>query len=386
MIKFADYDSKDITSAIVEQFENALGEKLQPSDERRIFLNTLAQVVIGLKATVNDTGNQVLLRYARGDALDAIGEVFGVERLAEGYATCVLEFTLSEAQPSNVTIRKGTRATPDGKVYFATNEALTISAGNTTGTVSATALSAGSEHNGYEEGQIRYIVDYTPYLSSVRNTTVSVNGTDKESDDSYRERIRLAPESFSTTGCEEGYIFWTKSADAGIGDVTVTSPSAGEVNIYVKKADGTVLLSGETDPNVLIEWHDWLSSIQEKVGAKDKRPLTDKVNVLCPQTINFGVQFNYYIAEEDVSNKDEIKAKVRNAVREYVKWQTAKIGRDINPDKLRNFVLSAGASRVVLNAPSSFVALNKSQLAHCPDTFDTDQEVDNFATFVGTSE
>ena len=386
MINFANYDSKDITSEIVEQFENALGEKLQPSDERRIFLNTLAQVVIGLKATVNDTGNQVLLRYARGEALDAIGEVFGVERLVEGYAMCVLEFSLSSAQSTNVTIPKGTRATPDGKVYFATNEALTISAGNTTGTVGATALTAGSEHNGYEIGQIKYIVDYVPYLSGVANTTVSANGNDGESDDNYRERIRLAPESFSTAGCEDGYIFWTKSADASIDDVSVTSESAGEVSIYVKKADGTVLLNDEADEDVIAEWNAWLLSVQEKVSAKDKRPLTDKVSVLCPELINYEIAFEYYIAEEDTSNKSAIQAKVRNAVREYVKWQSAKIGRDINPDKLRSLVLNAGASRVTVTSPSAFVSLEKSQLSYCQTKIDTDEDIDKIAVYVGTSE
>ena len=67
-IKFVDYDSETIISRLVTQFETALGETLQPSDERRIFLNQLAQLVVGINASINDTGNQVLLRTARGEA------------------------------------------------------------------------------------------------------------------------------------------------------------------------------------------------------------------------------------------------------------------------------------------------------------------------------
>lgn len=375
MLNFVDYNSESVISELVAQFEKAVGETLQPSDERRIFLNQLAQVVILLNANINDSGNQVLLRYSRGDALDAIGEMFGVERLPAESAKCTLKFTLS-TDDSTVVIPKGTRATPDGNIYFATDNALIIPVGATEGIVSATATVAGTANNGYTIGQIKYIVDNVPYLSSVANTTVSAGGTDEEDDDSLRARIRLAPESFSTAGCVDGYIYWTKSANINVGDVTVVSPSAGCVDIYILKADGTIPTE-EDEP--------WLDEVRAFVSARDKRPLTDRVTVKTPEPIDYAIKFDYYITEDDALNVTEIKAKVREAVTKYAKWQSEKIGRDINPDKLRSLVLNAGASRVVLTSPD-FMALENTQIARLTSDISSDEKIDIIAAYKGTSE
>lgn len=374
MLNFVDYNSESVISELVAQFEKALGETLQPSDERRMFLNQLAQVIIALNANINNSGNQVLLRYSRGDSLDAIGELFGVERLSAESAKCDLKFTLSAAQENAVVIPKGTRATPDGSIYFATDNALTIPAGATEGVVSATATVAGTSNNGYTIGQIKYIVDNVPFLSSVSNTTISTGGTDEEDDDSLRERIRLAPESFSTAGCVDGYIYWAKSAHVNVGDVSVVSPSAGCVDIYILKADGTI---PEGEP--------WLNDVQLAVSAKDKRPLTDKVEVKTPTPNDYSINFEYYVSEDDELNVADIKVKVREAVHKYAKWQSEKIGRDINPDKLRSLVLNAGASRVILTSPN-FTTLDNTKVAKLTSDISSNEAIDTIAVYKGTSE
>ena len=374
MLNFVDYNSESVISELVAQFEKALGETLQPSDERRMFLNQLAQVIIALNANINNSGNQVLLRYSRGDSLDAIGELFGVERLSAESAKCDLKFTLSAAQENAVVIPKGTRATPDGSIYFATDNALTIPAGATEGEVSATATVAGTANNGYTIGQIKYIVDNVPFLSSVSNTTTSTGGTDEEDDDSLRERIRLAPESFSTAGCVDGYIYWAKSAHVNVGDVSVVSPSEGCVDIYILKADGTIP-AGEP----------WLNDVQLAVSARDKRPLTDFVTVKTPTASNYPISFEYYVSEDDELNVADIKEKVREAVHKYAKWQSEKIGRDINPDKLRSLVLNAGASRVILTSPN-FTPLDNTEVAKLTSDISSNEAIDTIAVYKGTSE
>ena len=364
-IKFVDFDSEKIISELVANFEKALGETLQPSDERRIFLNQLAQLVVLLKANINDTGNQVLLRYARGEALDAIGEMFGVERLRADYAKCTLKFTLSAPQNTDITIPQGTRATPDGKVYFATEKPLIIPTGETAGEIGAKATETGEAHNDFTLGQIKYIVDNTQFLSSVENTTVSAGGSNGESDDSLRERIRLVPESFSTGGCSEGYVYFAKSASADVGDVVVYSPvndttlteeermaGAGKVYIYILKADGSVPSADD----------ELLDIVLKAVNAKDKRPLTDYVTVSAPTVINYSINLEYYISQEDEINAVDIQQRVSAAIESYIKWQSEKIGRDINPDKLRNLILNAGASRIVMNSPT-FTPIKDTEVA-----------------------
>lgn len=367
MIKFVETDSEAIISELVTQFETALGETLQPSDERRIFLNQLAQVVVGIKANINDTGNQVLLRTARGESLDAIGEMLGVTRLPASSAMCELEYTLSAVQTEDVTIRRGRRATPDGIVYFATTEDLIIPAGSEKGTVKAMATEAGAAYNGFVAGQIKYIVDNVSFVATVSNVTESSGGADEEDDESLRERIRLVPESFSTAGCEEGYEYWAKTASNDIGDVVVYSPvndeslteterqnGAGKVFVYILKADGSIPAEG--DPLIDV--------VTKTVSAKDKRPLTDKVEVKPPETVEYSISLNYYISADDEVNSAEIQTRVAQAINEYEVWQGHKIGRDINPDKLRNLILNAGASRVVLTSPE-YTPITATQVALC---------------------
>ncbi len=365
MLKFIENNSEEIVKNLVSTFETALGETYQKSDERSLFLHNLAQVVVLINSSINDVGNQVLLRYARGQALDDIGDLLGVYRLPATSATCMLKFTLAAVQSTRVTIPKGTRVTPDGKIYFATTSELVIKAGALSGEVEAKATTAGSSCNDYTVGSIRYIVDNVQYLGGVENVTKSAGGTDAESDDALRERIRLVPESYSTAGCIEGYEYFAKSASANVGDVVVYSPvndttlseeerqaGAGRVYIYVMNADGSI-------PNADSEI---IKQVADATTAKDRRPLTDFVTVLPPEKEEYSIDFTYYISEENASEAANIEKAIEEAVAEYIKWQSVKIGRDINPDKLRNLVYNAGASRIEITSPT-FTTLGKTKVA-----------------------
>ena len=127
---------------------------------------------------------------------------------------------------------------------------------------------------------------------------------------------------------------------AGVKDVSVNSPSAGVVDIYITTNDGT------TPSTELLE------AVKNAVSAKDRRPLTDNVNVKAPTTSNYSVNFTYYIPSENMGETSVIAENVGKAVQEYIAWQGDKLGRDINPDKLRNLILNAGASRIDMTSPT----------------------------------
>ena len=379
-ILFSEFDSEKIRNEMIRDFEDVVGETLHPSDERAMFLNNLAQVVIAISANTNDVGNSCLLRFARGNVLDELGDWWGVERLPAESAITTLKFTLSAAQSSDVVIPFGTRATPDGEVYFATTKALTIKAGELSGEVEAKATTAGVAMNGYIAGQIKYIVDNIQFLKTVENTTASGGGADQEDDESYRERIRLSPEALSTAGTEDGYIFYAKSASGDVGDVVVYSPvndeslsdearqaGAGKVYIYILKSDGTI----PTEDDAV------LTAVKNAVSAKDVRPLTDFVTVLPPTKSEYTINLQYYISRDNAENEADIKAAVTQAINEYIDWQDKKIGRDINPDRLKFSMLLAGASRVVVNTPIFAEVTTQSVAKHTGEIT---------ATFAGYSE
>lgn len=352
-IKFVEVDSLAIQNEMIKDFESALGETLYPGDERRIFLLQMLPIIVGIKNDINNTGRQNLLRYAAGDVLDAMGEFYDCTRLAAQKATVTMQFTLSAAQATDVIIAAGTRVTPDGTLYFATTEALTITTGNTTGTVSAEAMVAGEIYNGYAAGQIKTLVDIVAYVALVVNINESSGGSDTESDDSYRERIRLAPESYSGAGPTGAYEYWAKTADVNIVDVTVDSPSAGTVRIVPLMENGGV-------PSQEV-----LDAVEAIVTADNRRPLTDNVTVVAPTQVPYNITLTYYIATADQAKESSIRNAIEDsggALDQYKAWQCAKLGSAINPDQLRYYLMAAGASRIALTDPA-YTALNVDEVA-----------------------
>ena len=182
------------------------------------------------------------------------------------------------------------------------------------------------------------------------NTSTSAGGTDTEKDDAYRERIRIAPESFSVAGPTGAYIYWAKTASSLITDVAVLSPQPGEVEIYP-------LLEGGELPSQTI-----LNDVNAVCNNESIRPLTDQVSVISPTANSFDIEAEYYIEAEDSGASAEIQATVAKAVSDYVLWQKSKLGRDINPSELIRRIVDAGAKRVDVTSPV-FTTVSASEVA-----------------------
>ena len=71
-IKLTTTDASTLYKTIITEREKGAGEPLYPGDERRIFGEALVPVFVALYNSLNDVGRQTLLRYARGEVLDAI--------------------------------------------------------------------------------------------------------------------------------------------------------------------------------------------------------------------------------------------------------------------------------------------------------------------------
>ena len=96
-LNFIETSAAEISGEVLEQLENGVSEPLYPGDERRIFGEALSQVIVAVYNSVNDACRQKMLRYARGEVLDALGENRDVARLDPTYATTTLRFSISEA-------------------------------------------------------------------------------------------------------------------------------------------------------------------------------------------------------------------------------------------------------------------------------------------------
>lgn len=339
-ITFVDADTSATADEMIKQYEQLTGRSLYPADPVRLLLNYAATVISQERAIINDSARMNMPRFARGEYLDSLCEIFrDVSRLQAQPAQCTVKFTISEIRPDDIIVPSGTRITPDGTLMFATAEDIVISAGNISGTVKAVCETPGTVGNGFLAGQIKSCVDLFPYFGSVTNTDTSGGGSDTESDEALYERMRTSVEAYTTAGPSGAYIYHAKSASALISDVTASSPSAGVVDIRV-------LCDGGTMPTTEL-----LGIVSDALNDDRIRPLTDSVVVSAPTAISFDVDITYYVESGSGMSLTAAAEAVEKAVDEYTTWQTAKIGRDINPSYLISLVMKSGIKRVEVASP-----------------------------------
>lgn len=354
-INFIETDAEEMMNRLIESFEEYTGKTLFPGDEKRIFLQGFGYALTNTEIHINETGRGNLLRYATGNQLDAIGDLFSNARLKGSYARTTLKFTISQIQLVDIVIPKGTRATPDGIHYFATISDLVFSSTDTVleKDVEAVAVEIGESYNDFLAGQVNKLIDINEYVQSVVNTVPTSGGTDMESDEDYKARLRMSPFNFSVAGPANAYRSIAMSVSTDIEDVYVYSPSAGVVSISVIKTGGEIPES--TDP--------LLEEILLACNDENVRPLTDKVQVGPAQAVNTSIDIQYYVPNGDTS----VITSIMEAVEEYRVWQTSKIGRDINPDYLNKLLVDAGAARVVISSPS-YKKLSNNEIAQINET------------------
>lgn len=352
-IQFVETDTETIINSMIALFELMYEEmtgkkkKVYPGSPERLFISWCAAIVIQQRVLIEETAKKNVPRYAEGEYLDSLAELFhDIERLPAEPAVATFRCYISEQQPQSVYVPAGTRITFDGEITFATTEELEIKAGEIYGDVVAECQTAGTVGNDLAPGQVTEIVDVYDYFLSVENITKTSGGTDEEEDAEYYYRMRESMESFSTAGPENGYIYFAKSVSTAISDIAATSPEAGVVDVRVLLKDGQ-----EATETIL-------QQIEEKLNAKDVRPMTDIVTVSVPDKDIFNVDLTYYIEKNTQASSTIIAQEANAAVEKYIEWQTEKMGRDINPSKLVELMMEAGIKRVDVREPVFCVVEN----------------------------
>jgi len=350
---FINLSAEQVEKETIQTVENLLGKKLYPASAERLFVESFVVELLRTIVLFNFHAKQNLLRYAEGKYLDALAELYGVQRLLARPAITTLRFYIEEPLPFDVVIPAGTRVTPDGNLMFKTTKESKIPVGSTYADIPAECETPGEVGNGYLPGQINQLVDPVPYVVKVENITTSLGGSDVESDDRFRERIRLSLERFSTAGPKLAYEYWTKTAHQDISDVSVYSPSAGVVKVHF-------LVNGE------LPSEDMIQLVQDFLNGDKIRPLTDQVIVEPPEVVNYNIKLTYWIHRKDTSLVSSIQENVQKAVQDFIDWTGSKIGRDILPEELIRKVKEAGAYRVSVEAPA-YTEISQSQVAKASD-------------------
>lgn len=353
-LNFVTANPEEIQAECLKLVEEYLGRPIERADPLRLLLNSLLSIIIQQRLLIDQVAKMNLLAYSTGEYLERLGDLVGVERMPAAYATTTVEVELTAPREQATTIKKGTRITSDGQIYFALDKDVIFASGEISKTCAATCQSAGEVGNNYLPGELNKIVDPQPYLKSIVNVTKSEGGADVESDDSLRDRIHEAPESFSNSGPEGAYVFWAKSTSALISDVAVDSPTPGTVNVYV-------LLKGGVIPQ-----EEMLNAVYKKLSADDIRPLTDYVQVLPPEIAEYDIDISYWINAEDATQAAQIIDDAEAAINDYIEYQSSRIGLDINPDDLIARLKNIGVKRIEVRSPQ-FTVLDKFSVAQLRD-------------------
>lgn len=343
-----------ILSDFMTKYQEITGKKIQlsKSDPNRILMLACAQLIYQGLQNIEKAGKMNFLKYAYDDYLENMGALKKVTRNPAKFAQVPIKFTLSGRRESATSIPAGTRITASYEVYFATMQYAEIPAGEIEIIVMAKCTEAGVIGNDFAAGELTTLVDPIGFISKVENTEKSTGGTEIESDQSMAERIYLAPSSYSTAGPDDAYEYWVKESNPAIGDVKISSPTPGVVDIRFLMADGSI------PDDTMIE------VVKSAVNQRGKRPLTDFVQVQAPEIEEYNIDVTYYINSSDNKIVTVIQEQVDAAISEYQLWQTAKVGRDINPDELIARINHAGAKRAVVRAPS-FHVIGETAKAQC---------------------
>ena len=339
--QFIPTDTDSVISIAVAMYEKLTGTVVHPASPEMQFIRWVSNIIIQERVLNNYTGNQNIPSRAEGENLDALAELTYLrERPESKAATCKMKFSISEAQDTAILIPAGTRITDaNGTLTWETVADVYVPIGQTSAEIQAQCQTVGVIGNGYAVGQINALVDVYDYYSECKNITASEGGADRATDDEYYELMRDSMDAFSCAGARGGYIYWAKQVSTEIADVVANSPTPGVVKIYVLM-EGGALAGAQMKSEVLAA-----------CSEDRRRPLTDQVSVADAEVITYNINFTYYLQNGRTKSAAEIAAAVAEAVEQYKAWQCAKLGRDINPDELREYLYHTGIKRIELTAP-----------------------------------
>ncbi|RLL46420.1 baseplate J family protein [Acinetobacter cumulans] len=179
----------------------------------------------------------------------------------------------------------------------------------------------------------------------------------KESNESLRRRVQLAPEGQTTAGSEGSYIFHGLNADPRVKDIYPYAPldehgyPNGICNIYVLSNEGT----GEAS-------EDLLNIVTAALNAKSIRPLTDRPIVYSASILNYSIQAEIFIDEGPDENI--VLNSCYKAAEEYTK-KTHSFNDGVSLSGIYQALHQPGVSRVNLISPAGNLNTSLGQVAYC---------------------
>lgn len=179
-----------------------------------------------------------------------------------------------------------------------------------------------------------------------------VTKVEGETEESFRKRIVLAPEGFSTAGPVGAYQFHAVSADpVGIKDVAVLNPRPGQILLVVQAAAG----NGVPGP-------DLLARVLTAVNREEVIPHTDMVSVVPVKVRTYAIDAGLFLYPGPDASL--VRANAIAAVTSYAA-SVSRIGQDVTLSGLYGALQQPGVQRVVLRSPAGGLSVTEREAAFC---------------------
>jgi len=172
-----------------------------------------------------------------------------------------------------------------------------------------------------------------------------------EDDARFRSRVQLALEGFTTAGPRGSYVFWGLSASSLVKDISVESPSPGQVLVTVLSDEG----NGSGDAALI-------QTVSDKLNDEDIRPLTDQVIVQGASIVPY--QLEAVLTLYEGPDADVVRAAAETSVSAFV-WDQHRLGHDITVSGLHAALHLAGVQKVTLVSPGADLEIDASEAAYC---------------------
>ena len=209
--------------------------------------------------------------------------------------------------------------------------------------------------NGFTAGQINTLINPIDGVTVV-NTTVPTGGAAEESDEAYRQRILLAPESFSVAGPVGASEYFARRVSPTICDVHVGNltgvdglPIGGQVRVTLLTKNG-------------VPSSELVSEVQVFLSGERVRPLCDTVTVNAPAVVDYMLDAELVLYTG--VNTAEVLAAAKRAWADYEAARREKLGLDIVPLDIQTTLKVSGVYNVVLKKPT-LIVVKPDQWARC---------------------
>lgn len=172
-----------------------------------------------------------------------------------------------------------------------------------------------------------------------------------ESDDAYRYRLSLKPESYSVAGPRGAYEFHARSADGQIKSVSVTSPAGGTTQVHVLTHTGNGTPSAEL-----------LTTVAAALSNESVRPLSEEVLVNAPSIIEYVL--NVALTLFAGPSTELVTAAVQASLEQFTTSHHL-LETDIVHSAIDAAAHVTGVKKVVITSPAADIECTADEAAYC---------------------